>query len=97
MQSFPSILLHLCMIRSPSNQNPSRDDSSTRVGWCSDGICRALAVGAIYGWALTRHSSDGPGHADYRHVIRVLAAKPQAFRYSQLRDDLLPSDTYKQL
>ena len=34
---------------------------------------------------------------DYRHVIRALAAKPQAFRYSQLRDDLLPSDTYKQL
>lgn len=34
---------------------------------------------------------------DYRHVIRSLAAKPQAFRYSQLRDDLLPSDTYKEL
>jgi len=34
---------------------------------------------------------------DYRHVIRALAAKPQAFRYSQLRDDLLPNDTYKQL
>ncbi len=34
---------------------------------------------------------------DYRHVIRALAAKPQAFRYSQLRDDLLPSDTYKKL
>lgn len=34
---------------------------------------------------------------DYRHVIRALAAKPQAFRYSQLRDDLLPSDTYKNL
>ena len=31
---------------------------------------------------------------DYRHVIHALAAKPQAFRYSQLRDDLLPNDRY---
>jgi len=34
---------------------------------------------------------------NYRHVIRALAAKPQAFRYSQLRDDLLPDDNYRQL
>ena len=34
---------------------------------------------------------------DYRHVIHALAAKPQAFRYSQLRDDLLPNDRYRQL
>ncbi len=34
---------------------------------------------------------------DYKHVIRALAAKPQAFRYSQLRDDLLPSRAYKTL
>lgn len=32
---------------------------------------------------------------DYRHVIRSLEKKPQAFRYSQLRDDLLPDETYK--
>lgn len=32
---------------------------------------------------------------DYRHVINSLERKPQAFRYSQLRDDLLPSDTYR--
>ena len=32
---------------------------------------------------------------DYRHVISSLERKPQAFRYSQLRDDLLPNDTYK--
>jgi hypothetical protein len=32
---------------------------------------------------------------DYRHVIGSLERKPQAFRYSQLRDDLLPSDTYR--
>lgn len=34
---------------------------------------------------------------DYRHVIHALAAKPQAFRYSQLRDDLLPNDAYRRL
>lgn len=34
---------------------------------------------------------------DYRHVIHALAAKPQAFRRAQLRDDLLPSDTYRAL
>ncbi len=34
---------------------------------------------------------------NYRHIIRSLAAKPQAFRYSQLRDDILPDDNYRQL
>ena len=34
---------------------------------------------------------------DYHHVIHALAAKPQAFRYSRLRDDLLPNDRYRQL
>lgn len=32
---------------------------------------------------------------DYRHVIRSLEKKPQAFRYSQIREDLLPDQTYK--
>ena len=32
---------------------------------------------------------------DYRHVIDSLAKKPQAFRYSQLRDDLLPGADYQ--
>jgi hypothetical protein len=31
---------------------------------------------------------------NYKHVIDSLARKPQAFRYSQLRDDLLPSPDY---
>jgi len=34
---------------------------------------------------------------NYRHVIHSLASKPQAFRYSQLRDDLLPDDNYREL
>jgi len=32
---------------------------------------------------------------DYRHLIGSLARKPQAFRYSQLREDLLPNATYR--
>ncbi len=32
---------------------------------------------------------------DYRHIIKSLERKPQAFRYSQLRDDILPSADYK--
>lgn len=32
---------------------------------------------------------------DYRHVIHSLVKKPQAFRYSQLRDDLLPNANYR--
>lgn len=34
---------------------------------------------------------------DYKHIIRSLTSKPQAFRYSQLRDDILPDDNYRQL
>ena len=34
---------------------------------------------------------------DYRHLIHGLAAKPQAFRFSQIRDDILPGDHYKTL
>lgn len=32
---------------------------------------------------------------DYRHVISSLVKKPQAFRYSQIRDDLIPSGDYE--
>jgi hypothetical protein len=34
---------------------------------------------------------------NYRHVIHSLIKKPQAFRYSQLRDDLLPTAVYQQI
>ena len=34
---------------------------------------------------------------NYHHVIRSLVAKPHEFRYSQIRDDLLPSNIYRQL
>jgi len=34
-------------------------------------------------------------HVDYRHVIESLERKPQAFRYSRLREDLLPTERYR--
>jgi len=34
---------------------------------------------------------------NYRHVIKSLSRKPQAFRYSKLRDNLLPNKKYKQI
>lgn len=34
---------------------------------------------------------------NYRHVIDALVKKPRAFRHSQWRDELLPSDNYKKI
>ena len=34
---------------------------------------------------------------DYRHIIEQLVRKPQAFRLSQLRDDILPNAAYQRI
>jgi len=34
---------------------------------------------------------------DYRHLIHSLSAKPQAFRFLQFRDELLPTEIYRSL
>lgn len=34
---------------------------------------------------------------DYRHIIHSLAAKPQAFRFSQFREEILPDAQYRAL
>jgi transposase InsO family protein len=34
---------------------------------------------------------------DYRHIIHSLSAKPQAFRFLQFRDELLPTEAYRKL
>ena len=58
-----------------------------------------IYFGATHTVTLTRVSAKDHNHrarqVDYRHVIKSLERKPQAFRYSQLRDDLLPNDVYK--
>lgn len=48
---------------------------------------------------LTRLHASGRGkrrrQINYRHLIHSLVKKPQAFRYSQLRDDLLPNTAWE--
>ncbi len=34
---------------------------------------------------------------NYRHLIHCLSAKPQAFRFLQFREELLPNDNYREL
>lgn len=58
-------------------------------------------VGQKRVFSLVRvYPQPGQGRArqvDYRHVIHALAAKPQAFRFAQLRDELLPTEGYRRL
>lgn len=45
-------------------------------------------------------SSEGRKRArsvNYRHVIEALVKKPRAFRYSQIRDGLLPNHDYEMI
>ncbi len=58
-----------------------------------------IYLGSTHTVTLPRVYPSDPNHrarrVDYRHVIRSLERKPQAFRYSKLREDLLPGETYK--
>jgi transposase InsO family protein len=54
------------------------------------GATRALTLPRVYAVNHERARC-----IDYRHLIGALARKPQAFRYSQLREDLLPNATYR--
>lgn len=45
--------------------------------------------------AFTSDHNHRGRQVDYRHVISSLEKKPQAFRYSQIRDNLLPDETYR--
>ena len=44
-----------------------------------------------------RQSAGRARCINYHHIIHSLAAKPQAFRFSQFRDDILPSADYRRL
>jgi transposase InsO family protein len=54
------------------------------------GSTRAITLPRVY--AVNRERARC---IDYRHLIAALVRKPQAFRYSQLREDLLPNATYR--
>ena len=51
-----------------------------------------LSLPRVYATTTQRGRS-----VDYRHVIDSLVKKPGAFRYSQLRDDLLPTPDYHRI
>jgi transposase InsO family protein len=54
------------------------------------GATRAVTLPRVYAVNHERARS-----IDYRHLIAALVRKPQAFRYSQLREELLPNATYR--
>jgi hypothetical protein len=54
------------------------------------GATRAVTLPRVYS---VNH--ERARRIDYRHLIAALVRKPQAFRYSQLREDLLPNTTYR--
>ena len=60
-----------------------------------------IYVGQQVALTLTRvYPATGESRArciNYQHIIRSLTGKPQAFRYSQLREDILPDDNYREL
>ncbi|NYT79877.1 IS21 family transposase [Alcaligenaceae bacterium] len=56
--------------------------------WCAQEC--TLTLTRVHGVTRQRVRS-----VDYRHVIEGLVKKPRAFRYSQLREDLLPSMDYQ--
>ena len=60
---------------------------------CFVGMSKIITLKRVY-----PTKPDGKARSvNYKHVIDSLFKKPQAFRHSSYRDDLLPSDHYKQL
>lgn len=60
---------------------------------CFVGQTRVITLPRVY----PKAPEERARRIDYRHVIHALAAKPQAFRFSRLRDDLLPTLQYRRL
>jgi hypothetical protein len=60
---------------------------------CYLGATQVITLNRIYALGKSKRGRQ----IDYRHVIQSLVKKPQAFRYSNLRDDLLPNETYREI
>ena len=60
---------------------------------CFVGQTRVIKLPRIYPATPTGRAR----RIDYGHIIHSLAAKPQAFRFSQFRDEILPNTQYRQL
>jgi len=60
---------------------------------CYVGQTLVMSLPRVY----PRKSAGRARCINYHHIIHSLAAKPQAFRFSQFRDDILPSADYRRL
>ena len=60
---------------------------------CYVGQTRCIRLPRVY----PQNTTGRARRIDYHHIIHSLAAKPQAFRFSQFRDDILPNADYRQL
>lgn len=60
---------------------------------CFLGSACVIILARVYGTRQKRRAR----RVDYRHVIQSLVKKPQAFRGSQIRDDLLPNPIYQKI
>ena len=60
---------------------------------CYVGQTQVMTLARVY----PKHPTGRARRINYHHIIHSLAAKPQAFRFSQFRDDILPSGDYRQL
>jgi hypothetical protein len=60
---------------------------------CYLGSDHVITLRRVRGEANKRRARN----IDYRHVIHSLARKPQAFRASQLREDLFPNEQYRMI
>jgi len=60
---------------------------------CYLGSTHVIALLRVYPTQQTTRARN----IDYRHLIHSLIKKPQAFRLSVLRDDLLPNENYKKI
>lgn len=60
---------------------------------CYVGQTRVMTLPRVY----PKQSKGRARSINYHHIIHALAAKPQAFRFSQFRDDILPNADYRQL
>lgn len=73
--------------------------SSLRIRLYDNRLCCYL--GSTLTITLTRVYATGKSKRgrkiDYRHVIHSLIKKPQAFRYSTMREDLLPNEDYQEI
>jgi len=78
---------------------PSRLEGETlRVHIYHDRLCCYLGATHIITVNRIYPKNNARGMVvDYKHVIKSLSRKPQAFRYSRIRDNLLPNESYKQI